>query len=821
MVSKKHSYNFQLLIANCSLLNHLLVLQYPLNSTQQAIKMTEIPNDNNEQLSLGEYTQKAYLAYAMSVVRSRALPDVADGQKPVQRRILYAMHDMRLNAGSKPVKSARVVGEILGKYHPHGDASAYDAMVRMAQDFTLRYPLIDGIGNFGSRDGDGAAAMRYTEARLTPIASLLLSELGQGTVDFVPNYDGAFDEPALLPARLPFVLLNGASGIAVGLATEIPPHNLREVASASVALLRNPNLQTADLLDYLPAPDFPGGGHIISSKDEILKIYETGKGSVRVRARYEVEKLARGQWRVVVSELPPAVSAQKILAQIEEMTNPKPKAGKKQLSQEQQNTKSLMLSLIDKVRDDSDSESPVRLVFEPKSSRLDPQEFITVLMANTDLECNSPINLVMMGQNGKPAQKGLKQILAEWLSFRVATVTRRLQYRLNEVQKRIHILQGRMTVFLHIDEVIKVIRESDEPKPELMRAFGLTEIQAEDILEIRLRQLARLEWIKLEGELSKLQEEEGSLKHLLSDETAKKRLIIKEIQDDAKQYGDDRRTLVEEAERAVSVQTVADEPITVIVSQKGWIRTRQGHNLDLSQITFKDGDDLRQTVESRTVAEIVVLDNLGRSYTIAAADIPGGRGDGVPISSLIDLQSHAQVIAILSGQPENRYLLSNTGGYGFICKLGDMLSKVKAGKVLMTLNDKEEMLVPCAVPNDFRLPENTDDTVVENISGSLKVLLATSEPRILAFDLTELREMSKGRGLQLVNLPDKERLSHIILTSEEEYTVESTGRRGAVNTDTLRIADVLNKRAKKGKPIHLSGSLKALSAKEKQIETPQ
>ncbi|MBO7554351.1 MAG: DNA topoisomerase IV subunit A, partial [Neisseriaceae bacterium] len=579
--------------------------------------MTEIPNNHNEQLSLGEYAQQAYLAYAMSVVRSRALPDVADGQKPVQRRILYAMHDMRLNAGAKPVKSARVVGEILGKYHPHGDSSAYDAMVRMAQDFVLRYPLIDGIGNFGSRDGDGAAAMRYTEARLTPIASLLLSELEQGTVDFIPNYDGAFDEPSLLPARLPFVLLNGASGIAVGLATEIPPHNLREVAAASVALLRNPNLQTAEILQYLPAPDFPGGGQIISSKDEILKIYETGKGSVRVRARYEVEKLARGQWRIVVSELPPAVSAQKILAQIEEMTNPKPKAGKKQLSQEQQNTKSLMLSLIDKVRDDSDNESPVRLVFEPKSSRLDPQEFITVLMANTDLECNSPINLVMMGQNGKPAQKGLKQILAEWLSFRVATVTRRLQFRLDQVQKRIHILQGRMTVFLHIDEVIRVIRESDEPKPELMRAFGLTEIQAEDILEIRLRQLARLEWIKLESELAKLQEEEGNLKHLLSDETAKKRLIIKEIQDDAKQYGDDRRTLVEAAERAVSVQTVADEPITIILSQKGWVRTRQGHNLDLSQITFKDGDDLRQTVESRTVAEIVLLDNLGRSYTIA------------------------------------------------------------------------------------------------------------------------------------------------------------------------------------------------------------
>ncbi|MBO7380801.1 MAG: DNA topoisomerase IV subunit A [Neisseriaceae bacterium] len=787
---------------------------------------------NSVELSVGEDAQQAYLAYAMSVVRSRALPDVADGQKPVQRRILYAMHDMRLNAGAKPVKSARVVGEILGKYHPHGDASAYDAMVRMAQDFTLRYPLIDGIGNFGSRDGDGAAAMRYTEARLTPIASLLLSELEQGTVDFIPNYDGAFDEPSLLPARLPFVLLNGASGIAVGLATEIPPHNLREVAAASVALLRNPNLQTAEILQYLPAPDFPGGGQIISSKDEILKIYETGKGSVRVRARYEVEKLARGQWRIVVSELPPAVSAQKILAQIEEMTNPKPKAGKKQLSQEQQNTKSLMLSLIDKVRDDSDNESPVRLVFEPKSSRLDPQEFITVLMANTDLECNSPINLVMMGQNGKPAQKGLKQILAEWLSFRVATVTRRLQFRLNEVQKRIHILQGRMTVFLHIDEVIRVIRESDEPKPELMRAFGLTEIQAEDILEIRLRQLARLEWIKLESELAKLQEEEGSLKHLLSDETAKKRLIIKEIQDDAKQYGDDRRTLVEAAERAVSVQTVADEPITIILSQKGWVRTRQGHNLDLSQITFKDGDDLRQTVESRTVAEIVLLDNLGRSYTVAAADIPGGRGDGVPISSLIDLQAGAQIITLISGLPENRYLLANTGGYGFICALGDMLSKVKAGKVLMTLNDDEQMLIPCAVPDDFRLPENTEPqgdchdlsatslAMTNSVSGSLKVLLATSEPRILAFDLTELRQMSKGRGLQLVNLPDKETLTHIILTGEEEYIIESTGRRGAVHTDTLRLSDVLNKRAKKGKPIHLSGSLKALKVEQKRAEMP-
>ena len=469
--------------------------------------MSLTSSNEPDSIHLGQYAERAYLEYAMSVVKGRALPEVADGQKPVQRRILFAMHEMGLAAGAKPVKSARVVGEILGKYHPHGDSSAYEAMVRMAQEFTLRYPLIDGIGNFGSRDGDGAAAMRYTEARLTPLASLLLSELNQGTVDFIPNYDGAFNEPTFLPARLPMVLLNGASGIAVGMATEIPSHNLSEVTNAAIALLKKPSMTVSELLEHIQGPDFAGGAHIISTPEDIESTYTSGKGSVRVRARYEIEKLARGQWRAIVSELPPGVGAQKILAEIEEQTNPKLKNGKKKLTQEQINQKELLLSQLEYVRDESDSACPVRLVFEPKSSRIDSEELMNTLLAQTSLEINVSINLVMMGMDGRPAQKNLLEIISEWLDFRVHTVTRRLEHRLGQVEKRIHILEGRMIVFLNIDEVIAVIRESDEPKQDLMARFHLSDVQAEDILEIRLRQLARLEGIKLEQELGKLQEE--------------------------------------------------------------------------------------------------------------------------------------------------------------------------------------------------------------------------------------------------------------------------------------------------------------------------
>ncbi|MFC3873926.1 DNA topoisomerase IV subunit A [Neisseria musculi] len=750
-------------------------------------------------LLLGRYAERAYLEYAMSVVKGRALPEVSDGQKPVQRRILYAMRDMGLTHGAKPVKSARVVGEILGKYHPHGDASAYDAMVRMAQNFTLRYPLIDGIGNFGSRDGDGAAAMRYTEARLTPIAELLLAEINMGTVDFAPNYDGAFEEPVHLPARLPMVLLNGASGIAVGMATEIPPHNLTEVTRAAVALLKKPSLTTAELMQYIPAPDFAGGGQIITSSADLQQIYETGKGSVRVRARYEIEKLARGQWRIIVTELPPNTGAQKILAEIEEQTNPKPKSGKKNLTQEQQNTKALMLSLLERVRDESDSEAPVRLVFEPKSSRIEPENFINTLMAQTSLEGNVPINLVMMGTDNRPAQKNLKTILAEWLEFRTVTVTRRLKFRLGQVQKRIHILDGRMIAFLHIDEVIRVIRESDDPKPDLTAAFGLTEIQAEDILEIRLRQLARLEGFKLEKELNELREEEGRLNTLLADENEKKKLMVKEMQADMKQYGDPRRTLVEEAGRATLTQTTADEPVTIILSNKGWIRSRSGHNLDLSQTAFKEGDGLKQVLEGRSVWPVVVLDSLGRTYTLDAADIPGGRGDGVPVASLIELQNGACVVAMMTGLPDQYYLLSNSGGYGFIVKLGDMTGRVKAGKVLMTLKAGEKTLPPVPV------------FAVSLTNPDCKVLLASGDNRLLAFSIGELEVMAKGRGLQLMSLSDGIELEHTAVTSAAEFIVESTGKRGAEHKEKLRIQDINNKRGRKGRILEISGRLKRLS----------
>ncbi len=754
----------------------------------------------DDYLLLGQYAERAYLEYAMSVVKGRALPEVSDGQKPVQRRILYAMRDMGLTHGAKPVKSARVVGEILGKYHPHGDSSAYDAMVRMAQDFTLRYPLIDGIGNFGSRDGDGAAAMRYTEARLTLIAELLLSEIQMGTVDFVPNYDGAFEEPAHLPARLPMVLLNGASGIAVGMATEIPSHNLAEVTDAAIALLKKPSLEIADLMTYLPAPDFAGGGQIITPQADLLAIYTSGKGSIRVRARYEIEKLARGQWRVIVTELPPNTGAQKILAEIEEQTNPKPKAGKKQLNQDQLNTKKLMLDLIEKVRDESDSEHPVRLVFEPKSSRIEPHSFINTLMAQTSLESNVSINLVMMGLDNRPAQKNLKTILQEWLDFRVQTVTRRLQHRLTQVEKRLHILDGRLIVFLHIDAVIKVIRESDEPKAELMAAFGLSEIQADDILEIRLRQLARLEGFKLEKERHALQEERDGLNHVLSDDTAKRKLIIKEMQADKKQFGDPRRTLVEAAERATLTQTTTDEPLTIILSEKGWIRSRVGHGLDLSQISFKEGDGLKQVLEGRSIWSLVVLDSMGRTYTIDAAEIPKGRGDGVPITSLIELQNNAEIVAILTALPEQHYLLSNSGGYGFIAKFADMTGRVKAGKVVMTLEAGEKVLPPLAV---FQ---------VALINPDCKVVLASSDKRLLAFTLGELKVMSKGRGLQLINLNEGTALTHIALIHTPEYIIKHTGKRGATHQDCLRIQDIENKRGRKGKLLDINGNIHSIIA---------
>ncbi|MEY2634026.1 MAG: hypothetical protein RIR00_2680, partial [Pseudomonadota bacterium] len=588
--------------------------------------------------SPADYAARRYLEYAMSVVTGRALPSVADGQKPVQRRILYAMHRMGLYKSPRHVKSARVVGDVIGKYHPHGDSSVYDAMVRMAQDWSLRYPIVDGQGNFGSRDGDNAAAMRYTEARLTPIAELLLAEIDEGTVDWKPNYDGVNEEPALLPARLPFALLNGASGIAVGMATEIPAHNLREIAAAAVTLVREPETDEARILALVPGPDYPGGAQIISSAEEIAATYRSGRGSLRVRARWKVENLARGQWLLVITELPPGVSTATVMSEIEACSNPqaKEKAGKKVFTPEQLNLKAAFLSAIAEsgVRDESGKEHAVRLVIEPASSRQAQGDLVRLLLAHTSLETNASINLTVLGTGGAPRQASLYSMLVEWCRFRIGTVERRSRFRLNAAEKRIHILEGRLAVLLDIDRVIKVIRESDDPRADLMAHFKLSEIQAEDILEIRLRQLARLEGIKIGEELAKLRDIAEGLRHLLGSEAALRQLVAEEIEADARKFGDARRTVIEVAEKVTvsdaKTVSVVDEAITLIVSRHGWLRARQGQNVDPAQLNFRSGDSLLACLPCRSVEQLVLLDHLGRAYSVSAADIPGGKGDGVP-----------------------------------------------------------------------------------------------------------------------------------------------------------------------------------------------
>jgi topoisomerase IV subunit A len=739
--------------------------------------------DDDESLPLADFAERSYLEYAMSVVTGRALPDVADGQKPVQRRILYAMHELGLYAPTRHVKSARVVGDVLGKYHPHGDVAAYDALVRQAQNFTLRYPLIDGQGNFGSRDGDNAAAMRYTECRLMPIAELLLSEIEQDTVDFAPNYDGAFKEPKLLPARLPMLLANGASGIGVGMATDIPSHNLRELARAVVATIRKPTITVHELMQFVPGPDLPGGGQIISTADDIRAVYESGRGSLRVRARWTLEELARGQWRIAVTELPFGVSARVVLEDIERATNPKPREGKKSLTQDQINLKTLLLSALDTVRDESDKASPVRVVFEPRSSRQNAQEFVDLLLANTRLETTLPVNLVMLGRDGRPRPKNLKQAIDEWIAFRFATVTRRAQHRLGEVDRRIHILEGRQKALLAIDRVIRIIRKADDPKADLMEAFALTEIQADDILEIRLRQLARLEAIKIERELRDLKTERKGLKRLLGDARTLSDLIIGEIEADAAKYGDARRTLIEAAAPPAIARAVPDEPVTITLSRHGWIRSRLGHGLDATQFTYKAGDSALAVMETRTIRPIIVLDTLGRAYTIRASDVPGGRGDGVPVTTLIDLQSGAKVAQAIAGEPETRYLVAGSGGYGFVAKLEDMVSRVKAGKTFMTLEPDEAPLAP------VRLAEGFDHVAALSRKGKL-----------LVFALEEMRTMERGRGVMIMRLDDEDRLAAVALVAAGTVVLRGTqrGKETSLTIEGDELAKHRLHRARKG-----------------------
>jgi topoisomerase-4 subunit A len=639
--------------------------------------------------------------------------------------------------------------------------------------------------------------MRYTEARLTPFARLLLEELDEGTVDFIPNYDGSHQEPQMLPARLPVMLLNGASGIAVGMATEIPAHNLREIAQACVALLKQPALSDEALFEMVPGPDFAGGGQIITPVAEIAQIYQSGRGSIKARARWQFEEMARGQWQLVVHELPPGASCQRVLEEIEDLTNPKVKAGKKSLSPEQQQTKSQMLALLDAVRDESGKDAAVRLVFEPKTSKIDRDEFVNTLLAQTSMETSVPINLVCIGTDHRPRQKGLRQALLEWIGFRTNTVLRRTQYRYDKVSDRIHVLEGRMLVYLNVDEVIQTIRESDEPRSALMKRFKLTERQADDILDMRLRQLARLEGIKIEQELSEKRAEQEKLKELIDQPTALKRLIIKEIEADAKQYGDDRRTLIKVAERAVMEVRLLDEPITVIVSQKGWLRARQGHGHDASQFNFKAGDDCYGVFECRSTDTLVALGSNGRAYSVAVSGLPSARGDGAPVTSMIDLAPGSQIEHMLAASAESRFLFSTAQGFGFIAKVSDMASRQRAGKQFITLEDQDALIRPVPV-----------------FEGAIHLALMSTRQRLLVIPLDEVKTLaSGGRGTILMGIDVPDKLAQCIPLSKAGMRVVGLYRNKQVEdvVSGAQLREYLSKRARKGKLLDIRSKNPVLS----------
>ncbi|WHZ11040.1 MAG: DNA topoisomerase IV subunit A [Burkholderiaceae bacterium] len=772
----------------------------------------DLSSPDDDALTLADYAQTAYLEYALSVVKGRALPDACDGQKPVQRRILYAMERMGLGfsgaSGARPVKSARVVGDVLGRFHPHGDQAAYDALVRMAQDFSQRYPLIDGHGNFGSRDGDGAAAMRYTEARLARISSLLLDEIDQGTVDFMPNYDGSTQEPRQLPARLPFSLLNGASGIAVGLATEIPSHNLREVADACIALVKNVKLADDELFALMPGPDYPGGGQLISAAADIQEAYRSGRGSLKVRACWKIEDLARGQWQLVVTELPPGVSTQKVLEEIEEITNPKLRAGKKTLSAEQTQLKASLLAVLDGVRDESSKDAPVRLVFEPKTSRIDQQELTTALLAHTSLETSAPVNLTLVGLDGRPVQKSLREMLTEWIAFRQTTITRRSQHRLGKVLDRIHILEGRQLVLLNIDEVIAIIRASDEPKAALIERFRLSDRQAEDILEIRLRQLARLEAIKIEQELKELRTEQGRLEEILASPAALRRLMVKEIEQDAKQFQDARRTLIQEEKKAVAEVRVVDEPVTVVVSEKGWVRARQGQGHDAASFAFKAGDALYGTFECRTVDQLIVFGSNGRVYSVPVAQLPGARGDGQPVTTLIDLEPGTQAAHYFAGPNGATLLLSSSAGYGFLASIEHLVSRQRGGKSFVSVGDGEAICRPSPVAG------LTVEAGARELPAATHVACASTGGRILTFEIGELKSMANGgRGLLLIDLDAKDRLAGAAAYTRS-VRIAGVGRGGKPRDETLEIRSLNNARAARGR----KGRMADLGFKPQSVE---
>ena len=741
------------------------------------------PDNGDAAAPIEEHASHAYLGYAVSTVKARALPEIADGLKPVQRRILFAMGDAGTQGFSK---CARFVGEVLGKYHPHGDSSTYEALVHLAQPFSMRYPLIDGQGNFGSRDGDSAAAYRYTEARLSRYAELVLSEISEGTVDFVKNYDGKFEEPSLLPARLPFGLLNGSFGIPVGFSTRIPSHNLKEVAAAAAHVIKHARATLADVLKLMPGPDFPGGGQVISPPEEIRQAYETGRGSLLVRAKYEKEMLARGQWRIVVTELPHGVSCRQVMEEIEALANPKVLGNRKEISQDQRRLKQFILDQVETVRDESDRKSRLRLVIEPRSSRIDPEEMVAALMVHTSLETRYAVNLTWLGLDGLPETKGIVEVLREWGGFRVATVRRRTQFRLDQCEARLHIVLGRLLAFVKIDEIIKLIRSSEdqsEAKQNLRDKYKFSERQAEDIVNLRLGQLTRLDGVKLNDERKALEAERKSLKELLADEKELKKLVVTELMEDSKKYGDERRTLIKAAERAQVEHTVVEEPVTVILSKKGWIRARTGHGLDLEQLAFKEGDALLQTLECRTTDPVLVLSAAGKTFTLEAAAVPSGRGDGAPVNTLVNASSDP-IVWMGSGDPAQKLLMNSSAGLGFICKLGDLVTKTRQGRDFMKVEDGAQAQKAIFVP------------------GNIPYLAALStDSRLLVFPIDEVPERSNGGvGVQLIALPEKIFLASVAATDGKSLVVSGIKRtRKVFEMNKDQIAEHIGKRAQRGR----------------------
>jgi topoisomerase-4 subunit A len=698
-----------------------------------------------ERRPLGTFTEKAYLDYSMYVILDRALPALGDGLKPVQRRIIYAMSELGLSAASKPKKAARTVGDVIGKFHPHGESACYEAMVHMAQDFSYRYPIVDGQGNWGSPDDPKSfAAMRYTEARLTRYADLLLSELEHGTVDWTPNFDGTLDEPLMLPARLPNLLLNGTSGIAVGMATDIPPHNLREVAAACIHLLDEPEATTRALMKHVKGPDLPTGGEIISPRSDLISLYDSGTGSFRARAAYEIDE----DGLIVITALPYQVSGSKIMEQIAEQMRQK------------------KLPMVEDLRDESDHENPTRLVIEPRSNRVDTVQLMAHLFATTDLERTYRVNLNVIANDGRPRVAGLKALLSEWLEFRQKTVRRRLQHRLDKVARRLHILDGLLIVYLNLDEVIRIIRREDEPKPVLMKRFKLSDEQAEAILETKLRHLAKLEEMKIREEQKKLSEEREELEAILASKARLKKLLRSEIEEDAKEYGDDRRTQIVEREAAQAIdetELLANEPVTVVLSTGGWVRSAKGHDIDPATLSYKTGDAFQAAARGRSTQLAVFIDSTGRTYSLPAHTLPSARGQGEPLSGRLDPPDGARFAGVLIGEPEDLWLLVTDAGYGFTVRLRELHSRNRAGKAILKLTEGALVLPPCPVPlaegwvapaaAEGESPPGTPPAV------DARVALVNSEGRLLLFPASEVPELPRGKGNKLFGIPTKKAVS--------------------------------------------------------------